>query len=218
MRQISAWAGRPRCVSQFFCACAVCYAAIFLRITFGIRSADKEILSKSLREVVAMAIPRNIKQYLLHNGVSYSHKRHSVAYTSQEIAQAEHIPGAEFAKTVVLQADDRMIFAVLAADHVINFEVLKRHVGCAKMALASEREFIEKFPASEPGAMPPFGKLFGLPVYCDSALAKQAEMEFNGGTHVDTIRMTYAGFVKLENPTVVSFAEKRTGQHAARTA
>ena len=102
------------------------------------RSASKEILSKSLREVVAMAIPRNIKQYLLHNGVSYSHKRHSVAYTSQEIAQAEHIPGAEFAKTVVLQADDRMIFAVLPADHVINCEVLKRHVGCAKMSL-SER-------------------------------------------------------------------------------
>ena len=186
--------------------------------TFGIRSADKEILSKSLREVVAMAIPRNIKQYLFHNAVSYSHKRHSVAYTSQEVAQVEHIPGAEFAKTVVLQADDRMIFAVLPADHVINFDVLKRQVRCSKLSLASEREFIEKFPASEPGAMPPFGKLFGLPVYCDSALAKQAEMEFNAGTHVDTIRMTYAGFVKLENPTVVSFAEKRTGQHAARTA
>ena len=60
-----------------------------------------------------MAIPRNIKQYLFHNGVSYSRKKHSVAYTSQEVAQAEHIPGAEFAKTVVLQADDRMIFAVL---------------------------------------------------------------------------------------------------------
>ena len=59
--------------------------------------------------------------------------------------------------------------------------------------------------------MPPFGKLFGLPVYCDSALAKPAEMEFNAGTHVDTIRMTYTGFVKLENPTVVSFAERTHG-------
>ena len=165
-----------------------------------------------------MAIPRNIKQYLFHNNASYSHKRHSVAYTSQEVAQAEHVPGGEFAKTVVLQADDRMIFAVLPADYVINFEILKRQVGCAKMSLASEREFIEKFPACEPGAMPPFGNLFELPVYCDSALAKQAEIEFNAGTHVDTLRMTYATFVKLENPTVVSFSEKRTGQHAARTA
>jgi Ala-tRNA(Pro) deacylase len=165
-----------------------------------------------------MAIPRNIKQYLNQSNASYSHKRHSVAYTSQEVAQVEHVPGGEFAKTVVLEADDRMIFAVLPADHVINFEILKGQVGCSKMSLVPEREFIETFPACQPGAMPPFGKLFGLPVYCDSALAKQAEIEFNAGTHVDTVRMTYATFVKLENPTVVSFSEKRTGQRAARTA
>jgi Ala-tRNA(Pro) deacylase len=162
-----------------------------------------------------MAIPRNIKQYLFHHNASYSHKKHSAAYTSQEVAQAEHVPGGEFAKTVVLEADDRMIFAVLPADHVINFEVLKRQLGCSKMSLAPEKEFLEKFPACEPGAMPPFGKLFGLPVYCDSTLSKQAEIEFNAGTHVDTVRMTYASFVKLENPTVVSFSEKRTGQHVA---
>jgi Ala-tRNA(Pro) deacylase len=171
--------------------------------------------SVSLGEAVAMAIPRNIKQYLFRNNANYSHKRHAVAYTSQEVAQVEHVPGGEFAKTVVLQADDRMIFAVLPADYVINFDILKRQVRCSKMSMAPEREFIEKFPACEPGAMPPFGKLFGLPVYCDSALAKRAEIEFNAGTHVDTIRMTYATFLKLENPTVVSFAEKRTGQQAA---
>ena len=165
-----------------------------------------------------MAIPRNIKQYLLHNGVNYSHKRHAVAYTSQEVAQLEHVPGGEFAKTVVLEADGRMILAVLPADHVVNFEVLKRQLGCSNMSLAAEREFIKKFPASEVGAEPPFGKLFGIPVYCDSALAKHYEIEFNAGTHVDTIRMTYADFLKLENPTVVSFAEKRTGQYAARAA
>jgi Ala-tRNA(Pro) deacylase len=162
-----------------------------------------------------MAIPRNIKQYLFHHNASYSRKQHLVAYTSQEVAQAEHVPGAEFAKTVVLEADGRLIFAVLPADHVINFEVLKRQLGCSKMSLAPEKEFLEKFPACEPGAMPPFGKLFGLPVYCDSTLSKQAEIEFNAGTHVDTVRMTYASFVKLEDPTVVSFSEKRTGQHVA---
>jgi Ala-tRNA(Pro) deacylase len=165
-----------------------------------------------------MAIPRNVKQYLFHHNASYSHKKHSVAYTSQEVAQVEHVPGGEFAKTVVLQADDRMIFAVLPADHVINFEVLKKHVGCSKLSLASEREFLEEFPGCEPGGMPPFGKLFGLPVYCDSELAKHAEIEFNAGTHVDSVRMTYAGFVKLENPEMVHFAEKRRGQPAARTA
>jgi Ala-tRNA(Pro) deacylase len=183
-----------------------------IRSMFGMRSAAKD------KEAVVMAIPRNIKQYLLNNDATYSPKKHSVAYTSQEIAQVEHVPGGEFAKTVVLEADERMIFAVLPADHVIDLEILKKQAGCSKVSLVSERKFIEKFPDCEPGAMPPFGKLFGLPVYCDSALAKQAEIEFNAGTHVDTVRMTYGTFVKLENPIVVSFSEKSTGQHARRTA
>ena len=165
-----------------------------------------------------MAIPRNIKQYLFHNNVAYSHKTHSVAFTSQEVAEVERVPGGEFTKTVVLEANQRLILAVLPADHVINLEVLKRQVHSEKLSLAPEREFIEKFPACQPGAMPPFGKLFGLPLYCDTALAKHAEIEFNAGTHVDTIRMTYASFVKLEDPIMLSFSEKRTGHPAARSA
>jgi Ala-tRNA(Pro) deacylase len=165
-----------------------------------------------------MAIPRNVKQYLFHNNAAYSLRKHPPAYTSQEIAQVEHIPGREFAKTVVLEADDRTVFAVLPADHVIDFETLKKHLRCAKMSLAPEAEFLETFPACEPGAMPPFGKLFGLPVYCDRALAEQAEIEFNAGTHVDTIRMTYPCFAKLENPTVIRFAEKATDHGVSRSA
>lgn len=165
-----------------------------------------------------MAIPRNIKRYLTQNSVGYSRKPHSVAYTSQEIAQIEHIPGGEFAKTLVIEADDQLILAVLPADHVVNFEALKRRVGCSKLSLKPEKEFIEQFPESEAGAMPPFGKLFGLPVYCDSALAKHGEIEFNAGTHTDAIRMTYGSFVKLENPVVASFSEKATGHHLDRAA
>ena len=165
-----------------------------------------------------MAIPRNIKQYLFHHAASYQRKSHSLAFTSQETAQVEHVPGAEFAKTVVLSADNRMILAVLPADHVVDLEILKKHVGCDHLSIAPEREFIEKFPGCEPGSMPPFGKLYGLPVYCDSALAKQAEIEFNAGSHVDVIRMAYSSFVKLEDPAVVKFSEKGTTYHAARSA
>ena len=157
-----------------------------------------------------MAIPRNIKQYLFHNGVNYIHKTHSVAFTSQDIAQVEHIPGREFAKTVVLRADERLILAVLPGDHIINLEALRDQVGCRKLSLPPESEFAEAFPYCQPGAMPPFGMLFGLPLFCDAALAKQDEIEFNAGTHIDTVRMTYASFAKLEKPLMLDFSEKRS--------
>ena len=165
-----------------------------------------------------MAIPRNIKQYLFHNGVSYIHKTHSVAFTSQDIAQVEHIPGRQFAKTVVLRADGRLIMVVLPGDQLINLEMLKDQIGCRTLSLPPESEFAEVFPSCQPGAMPPFGLLYGLPLYCDSALAKQDEIEFNAGTHIDTVRMTFSSFDKLENPLVLSFAEKSTSYRSRRVA
>jgi Ala-tRNA(Pro) deacylase len=165
-----------------------------------------------------MAIPDKIKNYLLENTVSYWHKTHPVAYTSQEIAAVDRIPGREFAKIVVLTADDSLVMAVLPADHVINMEALKKGIASKMLALASEREFIELFPSCQPGAMPPFGKLFGLETYCDKALAGQLEIEFNAGTHTDTIRMDFSEFERLEAPVILDFSEKFTGKRMARTA
>lgn len=165
-----------------------------------------------------MAIPGNIKDYLFDNAVSYWQKTHPVAYTSQEIAALDHVPGEELAKTVVLTADERLILAVLPADRIINMEALKKEIGCKKLMLAPEREFIERFPACQPGAMPPFGKLFGLPLYCDRSLSKELEIEFNAGTHMDTIRMNFSEFERLEAPVMLDFAEKSTGKAKARTA
>ena len=165
-----------------------------------------------------MAIPKNIEHYFSENAVSYSHKTHRVAYTSQEIAASDHIPAREVAKTVVLTADHRLVMAVLPADHVINMEVLKLEIGAENVALATESEFNRHFPACEPGAMPPFGKLFGFPLYCDRALAGQLEIEFNAGTHTDTIRMTFSEFDRLEAPDILEFSEKPTGRPRARTA
>ena|SRR5437870_459335 len=165
-----------------------------------------------------MAIPRNIKQYPLHNNVRYAQRRHPAAYTSQEIAQVERIPGEEFAKTVILKADQGFVMAVVPADHVIDIERLRTQVGWGRLVLATEGEFGDLFPFCEPGSMPPFGKFFGMPVYCDAALAEEREIEFNAGTHMDTIRMTFSSFSKLENPLLLNFSEKCRTERAVRSA
>ena len=165
-----------------------------------------------------MAIPRNIKQYLFHGYANYTHKKHNLAFTSQEIAQAEHVSGSQFAKTVILSTGQKLIMAVVPADHIIDIDMLKDKTGYDRLTLASEKDFIEAFPSCQPGAMPPFGRLFGLPVYCDNALAQHSEIEFNAGTHIDTIRMEFGTFNELENPLLLTFSEKRTGPPIARSA
>lgn len=165
-----------------------------------------------------MAIPKKIKDYLSENAVNYRHKTHPVAFTSQEIAAVDHVPGKELAKTVILRADERLIMALLPADRIIDMAALKKEIGCRKLVLAFEREFIERFPACKPGAMPPFGKLFGLPLYCDRSLSKELEIEFNAGTHADTIRINFAEFERLETPVLLDFSEKYAGKTKDRAA
>ncbi len=54
--------------------------------------------------------------------------------------------------------------------------------------------------------MPPFGNLYGLPVYVDEALAEDETIVIQAGTHSDTIRLKYADFERLVRPTVARFA------------
>ena len=54
--------------------------------------------------------------------------------------------------------------------------------------------------------MPPFGNLYGLPVYVEESLRRDPEIVFNAGTHQDTIRIKYEDFARLARPQVLEFA------------
>jgi len=64
------------------------------------------------------------------------------------------------------------------------------------------------FPDCQPGAVPPFGELYGLPVYLDEALTGIREIVFSAGTLSDGVRMSNADFTRLVKPLVCSFADK----------
>jgi len=50
--------------------------------------------------------------------------------------------------------------------------------------------------------MPPFGNLYGIPVYVDSELAEDETIVFNAGTHEDSVHMKFADFRQLVEPTM----------------
>jgi Ala-tRNA(Pro) deacylase len=56
--------------------------------------------------------------------------------------------------------------------------------------------------------MPPFGNLFGLPVYVDSSLEEDETIFFNAGNHVQTVRMKYRDFKELVRPLVIPLTEE----------
>jgi Ala-tRNA(Pro) deacylase len=150
--------------------------------------------------------PRNLVKKLLDSRrIPYEHRVHPTAFTAQQVAAAEHAPGTVVAKTVVLKADENFVMAVLPASAKVDFAALRRLLGATEVRLAQEAEFDSLFPDSEIGAMPPFGNLYGLPVYVDESLANDRAILFNAGTHQDAIRMSYRDFVQLVEPKICSF-------------
>ena len=146
-----------------------------------------------------------LKRFLDDQRVKYVTIAHSTAYTSQEVAASMHIHGSELAKTTVLKTDGKFVMAVLPAPDHVDLERFGEVSGAKVVALASEKEFMDLFPGCQVGAMPPFGNLYGLPVYVDEELARDRSIVFNAGTHTEAIRMDFADFKRLVEPRIMAF-------------
>jgi Ala-tRNA(Pro) deacylase len=151
---------------------------------------------------------KKLKAYLDENHVRYITIRHSSAYTAQEIAARSHVPGKNFAKTVMIKIDGKMAMAVLPASYQVDFDLLKELFGTKKVALATEAEFKYFFPDCEVGAMPPFGNLYDMEVFVAESLAGDREIAFNAGNHTEMIKLSYLDFERLVQPKVFKFSWK----------
>ena len=153
-------------------------------------------------------VPASLKEFLDEHDAHYEIIPHHRDYSAQRTAADTFTPGHAFAKCVTLWIDNYYALAVLPADHMIDFDLLRDSVGAREVGLASEVEIRRLFPDCEVGAEPPFGNLYGMPVFVASPLAVNDLITFNAGTHEEAIRMPFAEFVRLVQPIVIDMACK----------
>lgn len=153
-----------------------------------------------------MTCRERLEQFLRDHSVAYALIAHREAYSAQEIAAEEHVSGYDFAKVVIASVDEKMVMLVLPAPSRVNLERLKQALGASGARLAREEEFVGVFGDCEVGAMPPFGNLYGIPVYADASLTRHPLIVFNAGTHRETMRMAFADFERLAQPQVADFS------------
>ncbi len=156
----------------------------------------------------------SLTEYLDAQKVAYLVISHSPAYTAQGIAGLAHISGRELAKTVMVKLDGQLVMAVVPAKYHVDLVSLRRGTNAKTASLATEDEFRDRFPQCETGAMPPFGNLYGLPVYADDSLEDDKEIAFNAGTHRELIRMAWEDYKRLAQPTIIRFAAGRAAEAA----
>ncbi|MDH3261939.1 MAG: YbaK/EbsC family protein [Acidimicrobiia bacterium] len=140
-----------------------------------------------------------VRKYLISHGVGYKVEHHPPAFTAQEVAAAEHVPGRSFAKPVIVNADGRLIMMVLPANRLLDLDKVKAILGSEDVRLAREEEFAPIFDDCERGAEPPFGNLYGLQMIVDVDLTAD-EMVFNAGTHTETMKVPTIDYLGLVHP------------------
>jgi Ala-tRNA(Pro) deacylase len=146
-----------------------------------------------------------LKEFLNRHHTKYLSIQHSPAYTAQEVAALAHVSGRDMAKTVIVKIEGQMAMVVLPATRKVVLSDLREELGIEHATLATEDEFKTRFPDCEPGAMPPFGNLYGMDVFVAPSLATEETIAFNAGTHTEVIQMAYADFDRLVQPKVVCF-------------
>jgi Ala-tRNA(Pro) deacylase len=155
---------------------------------------------------MALMVADRARHFLEEHAVHFEVIPHREAYTAQGVAAASHVSGWSLAKVLIVREHGESPFmVVLPASCRLDLLVLGRLLGKEHLELVPEVEIGRLFPDCETGAMPPFGHLYGLPVYVDGCFKKDGFLAFQAGNHRETLRIRYTDYEKLVQPAVAEF-------------
>ena len=140
-----------------------------------------------------------LREHLERAGVPFTVLHHEPVFTSEQAAAVRGTPLSSGAKALVMKAGDNFVMLVLPADRKLDSRKARSGLAVKALRFASKEE-VESLTGLQPGSIPPFGSLFGLPTYCEPALAENPSINFNAGDHAISIQMSYADYLAVEKP------------------
>lgn len=146
-----------------------------------------------------MTVFDRVQRLLTDAGVPFGVLRHAPVFTSEEAAAVRGVPLCSGAKALVVKAGDTFLMLVVPADRKLDSKKARAALGVKGMRFAS-REEVEQLTGLQPGSIPPFGSLFGLPTHCDPALRANETINFNAGDHAISVSMSCADYLAVEKP------------------
>jgi Ala-tRNA(Pro) deacylase len=110
------------------------------------------------------------------------------------------------ARVVIVRDGDWYAMTVLPAGAGLDLSQLRRRTGRYGLAVMEDGTIKGQLLDCPIGAMPPFGRVFGLPVYLDRAFAEEAAIVFEGGPDREEVNMPMGAYVRVERPAIVPLA------------
>ena len=113
------------------------------------------------------------------------------ACTAEEVTRLNRIPPRRFAKVVMVRVDAELSMVVMPAHYRLVPRQLGEALGAARVELATESQFRNRFPRCELGAIPPIGHLFGLRALALPLFDEFADIYCKAGAHGELLRMPF---------------------------
>lgn len=138
-------------------------------------------------------------------GAAFTLSQHAAVTTS---AQAAAVRGAELrsgAKAMLVKTRSGFVLAVLAADRRVDWKALGPLLGDRNVRFANDAELAEVTGLAK-GAVPPLGALFGLRTLYDRSLLALETVNFNAGTHTDSITMARPELIRVGGGELADFS------------
>ena len=151
-----------------------------------------------------MDVFSEIKKLLEEKNLSFEVMEHEPCHTSEQAAKIRGTRIEQGAKALVFRSEGKFLMAVVAGDTKVDFKKLKKVIGSKKLTLATPDEVFAQTHCKI-GSVPPFGNLFGLPVYCDVSLTQNKKIWFNAGKHEVSMGMPLKAWLEAVEPKVEDF-------------
>jgi Ala-tRNA(Pro) deacylase len=154
----------------------------------------------------------SIRDFLQSRHVWFETLLHCPAPSATKRAQSVHVSGRQVAKGVLIKAAGGDVLAVLPATQRIDLNRLARVLGEPEVRIATEDEVERVFADCERGALPPFGRLYGLKTVVDVSLTGSVEFVFLANMRHEGMRMRYRDYEAVESPIRARIALSASGR------
>ena len=155
---------------------------------------------------MAASVFDRLHDKLQQAGIVFTVLQHAPVFTSEEAARVRGTPIEAGAKALVLRAEEHTVYVVLPGNRKVDNAQVRAILRTRTLRFATPEELLA-LTGCTPGAVPPFGNLFGLPVLVDEELAKREDIAFNAGSNTTSIVMRCADFLRLAEAKVHKLAK-----------
>ncbi len=184
----------------------------------SVMDAPSEATEEQLNEVGIMvartanpkggdAVYKEIVSLLEADKIQYEAYEHEPVTTSEEAAKIRNTDPHMGAKALVMFADGKPAMVVIAGDQKVDMKAFKKLFNVRDLRMATPDEVL-RVTTVPIGAVPPFGHIFGIPLYMENGLATNTRVAFNAGLHNKSISLSEKDYEKVAKPITGDYAKE----------